>query len=289
MEDKRVSYIKFPSGRKKRLIRTENALACSFLRECFGIEPYLVSRDKADHIVFVAHDISENKFTAYLLGTDESGKTTLLTVGKLFYKKHEGGEIYVPIFKVVNDYKGSGIGTLLFKAFENYAVDEGESRITLCSLLSASKLKSVYKSEAESETGEGLKYLTYPTGKLKKKFSDYFDRNLYFYFSNGFEMIDDPSIANFDRDNIPLAKQKLQKTDLQYGVRGKRYLFRPTDPRFKISTLHIDMDYVQEDSVHFEGRAIEKAFVPFKCSADEKSLAALQVFLNNATSGLQKN
>ena len=222
MENRKTSFIRFPSGRKKRVIKTQNALVSSFIREKFEVEPFLVSRDKANHIVVIVLDEGGNRLIAFLLGTDGSKKPTLLTAGKLFFKRENEKEIFVPLFKVINDYKGSGIGTLLLRSFENYAAGEGCSQISLCSLLSASKLKSIHK--PEDETGNGLKYLTYPSGKLKKKYSNYFDKNLYFYYSNGFEMIDDPTIAGYDRDNIPLAKKPIHEVDLQYGVRGKKYL-----------------------------------------------------------------
>ena len=49
------------------------------------------------------------------------------------------------------------------------------------------------------------------------------------------------------------------------------------------------MDYLTEESVHLEGKAIEKAFVPYKCQDDEKGIAALEEFLRSESSELEKN
>lgn len=297
MDEKRVSYIKQPSRRTKRIIRTQNEIVQKFVQDHFGLQPILISRDKSNHILVVTLNepnkqgsaYATTSMTAYMLGTDKDKNLSLLTIGKIFFGKCSDPTVFIASLKIVNDYRGCGVGTLLLKLVENYAVQNGCVGLELWSLLSAAKLKSVYLKDRSEDNGEGLKYLKYPTGKLQQRYSSYFDRNLYFYYSNGFEMIDDPSVECEDTDNIPLEKHKLHSTDLQYGIVGKKYLFRPTDPKFRISTLHINMQYTEDESVHFDGRDVEKSFVPFKCNKDEASTQALQDFLEAtpmSTSGL---
>lgn len=283
MENFQKSFLKSPSLKQKQIMLEQNQLALTKMQNSCHYPCPLVSRDKFGNIIVIAFEIDSPilvSATAYMLGKKKSGDLMFLPVGVIDIDfDYVLKNAYVAGLYVIERFKSFGVGSVLLKLAENLALDRNCTQLTLLSELNISKIKSHQTRSTKTPMAEsGFKVLDYPTGKTKEKFNGYFDRNLYFYYSNGFEIQEDDFFGEFF---IPLAKKSLSKTNLEFGVNRSNYLFNPNDPRFAISNKHLKSNNGKNENYHILSESMENDFDPFKLSATKKSLEELKSFIDD--------
>lgn len=185
----------------------------------FKREPQIFSIDEKGHPLFISSKISdgykdtpaEKEVYAYVLGVNEKGLLKSVLVGQMLVlklKKH----VEIKSMEVAEEYQGIGIGKILTQVAENYAVDNDINKIKLYSLLNKTPL------DLPNSSGE-------------------FDKNLYFYYSQGFKKCFASKNTITKKVAIPMLKTGLQKLNVTYGLYSTRD-FNVEDKKFRPSKIY---------------------------------------------------
>ena len=235
---------------QQKAMDDQNQLLLYIARK-MGIKPYAVSRDKSGHaLILEIKNLDGGNYPevyCYALGLNtKTNKMMPYCVGKNTFKfTHSYGYILSGITCLKNDnlhinvlsthpaFDGHGIGRVLLQATENIAVANNLKSMSLkqeiCYVPNASKVSNLSKVELLSKNMD----------EYFKEF--YFDKNMYFYYSNGFE--EDYSQDYFIEVTdglVPLKKDRLQKVALSYGLAKPLTKVDRNSPMFALKSTGYD-------------------------------------------------
>lgn len=218
---------------------------------------YGVSRDRNGHalILNIEGNSSPLFFYIQMLGTNDDGEPVLFNVGraKVLFLTNCQRKIMINIAEIHAEFRSCGLGRILLQFIENFACDNSIPLITLESYLNRTELDE---------------------GKCE------FDKNLYFYATQGYE--EDYDVEDFNYTVVPMKKSKLSKSILDYGFDKPLIKLDKHDDMFKMRTFHDIMGYKSlETTVEKINQLNTSAFHPIVVSPTEKSLSELQELLSN--------
>lgn len=281
------------SENEKEFIRLQNELIYEYATKRLKVEPYAISRDKNGHILLIAYRYASSnncpEFLCYTIGlNNETNKLTAFLVGKNIVRFTSTApklnafdelfsapnNLYINNLTVHQAFSGLNIGRILLQTSENYAVENKIPTMTLKSLKCYEELKTKSKSQ-------------FP------KVKDYFDKNLYFYYSQGFKEYEPVPDGSFDylesMQNMirPLKKRNLQKIILDYGFNRPLVKIEKTHPCFSIKRETIDHTYVLREFIYddkmfpnYLNNIVSESFSPLITEPTEESLIGLYSIIN---------
>ena len=231
----------------------------------FGIKRYkfhAISRDAAGHLIII--DV-KNKlphsldFEAQMLGKNNQGEPCLLNVGICQIYFYDNSDFIVIKFLAVHDdFKNCKIGRIMLQNAENYAKENGFSYISLSAQRDRTKLNDAQD----------------------------FDRNLYFYMTQGYEL-DNSFFANKD-SKVDLIKKHLKSFKLDYGFNSPLIKMDPSDPKFQMTEMHNGVRYQDFTSnVERSNKFDSSSFVPLILDGTEESLTELKNLISVYASDLE--
>lgn len=214
-----------------------------------------VSRDALGHPL-VFRLISEENSNCYALealvpGYEISTREPCfecVSYVNFYYTLDNVREFNISLLGVQENFKGAKIGRTILQFLENYSVDKNISHILLNSEFSRAKLDEVTD----------------------------FDKNLYFYMSQGYKFCGKVGLLS---KGYPLKKQRLSKVALDYGFNAPLVKFDKHDKKFAMNYLHSEVGY-DDFNADFSGKNMVYAsnFQPITLTPNENSLKKLRDF-----------
>lgn len=229
-----------------------------YIAQKLGINPYAVSRDKNGHPLILelknydggnypelyCYTLGLNKetnnFMAYCVGKNTFRFTTNYGYVWPTDPYQRNNNLHINILSIHPAFDGQGIGRVLLQATENLAVANGIKSMSLkqeiCYVPNSAKLSKINRVEILAKD-------------MDKYFEEYyFDKNMYFYYSNGFEKDTSKDYYIEVTDGlVPLKKDRLQKITLNYGFAKPLVKVDRTLPMFALqSSLYSSTETARE-------------------------------------------
>lgn len=232
------------SPKQKKAMDDQNLLL-SYVAKKLGINPYAISRDKNGHALILELKYLDNsnypELYCYALGLNtETNKVAVYCIGKNTFKFTRSygyiwpenitpppTNLHINVLSTHPGFDGMGVGRVLMQATENIAV---ANRLKTMSL--KQEICYVPNSQMLAKIDKVTTLLKDKDEYFKRV---YFDKNMYFYYSNGFEL--DTSNEYFIEvpDGLnPLKKDRLQKVVLDYGFAKPLVPVSRTEPIFAL-------------------------------------------------------
>ena len=232
------------SPKQKKAADNQNLLI-QYISKKLGINPYAVSRDKRGHAIVLELKYLDNsnypELYCYAIGLNtETQKVTALCVGKNTFRftrsygyiwpsdqTPPADNLHINVLSTHPGFDGMGIGRILMQATENLAISNKLKTMSLkqevCYVPNSQKLAQI------NRVAEILKDKDSYFQQL------YFDKNMYFYYTNGFTLdtSKDYYIEVVTGLN-PLKKDRLRKVVLDYGLAKPLVKVSKTDPMFAL-------------------------------------------------------
>lgn len=213
---------------QKRAMDDQN-LILKYVAKKIGIKPYAVSRDKSGHALIIeVKNLDGGNYPeiyCYALGLNlETNNICAYCVAKNTFKftnsygyiwpqpsTGRNTNLHINILSTHPAFDGHGIGRIMLQATENIAVTNKLKTMSLkqeiCYAPNSTKIADIKKTQL----------LAYDLNAYFKEF--YFDKNMYFYYSQGFTQDESKDYYIEVTDGlVPLKKDRLQKVCLKYGL-----------------------------------------------------------------------
>ena len=269
------------NNKEKLAIKYQNKVIESFLKSEYKITPDLISRDKQNHVVIITN-IEQKPYRkiieCYMLGFDTiQNKLMLYNVATLTTYEHNPAiEIYsIAVHKA---FINNGIGKILMRYVENYAVDHGFESISLES-------KKTFEDFSENKTTISNIHLLPIKHQTKYLKNNYYDKNLYFYQSLGYKPYGRQDILSYFS---PVKKSKLSKIVLEYGLEkplkkvNKKSLSTSIPKKSTLHPIRYAIDYGYKDYfTYVKNNLPSQHFAPISLDHNTDSLILLVDILNN--------
>jgi len=279
----------------KNLLKTtylfkQQQLLLDYTQKYLGLEPFASAMDKAGHYILLSletiDDLKKDKtcvasITAFTLGTHKDKKIDFVKVGNVYFSKVYNYPIEILTLYCNIKYKGNGIGKILLQAVENFAIENQVSEIMVQSMLNKTRLKGKeFPSRKDFDSFE--EYEKAVRYELSIRDDKYFDKNYYFYYSQGYSPAKLPQIIHDSKNTIAMSKTSLKYRPLTKSALNKIRDCKPTDQRFEITEFH-RQNCAGPDSSNFDNKEIDpKKFdvQPFILQPTEESFNFVKSTLN---------
>lgn len=309
---------------KQRIAKEQNKIISDFCVEKLGAKPYCVTRDKEGHIIIIERQkpiftADDPRFFAYMLGLNKSNCCIdAFPVGycEFHYQRYNikaetmddyvnapFNTFHISMVAVHPSFERLGIGALLLQTVENYGAYKGIEYIRLNSLrhftideLALKQYKkynavlSRAKQAAERSDAQAFVSIIDKLGDSKlPEFirQNSFDRNLYFYYKNGFERVE-KSHLRYDPMLIGVQKENLSKHQLDLGAEPSTLSFDTKDKRFAMAEQDnpINLFYKSFAQSLYSPELNDypaSNFMPLDIPLDEEGRKELENILRNMT------
>lgn len=279
------------SPKEKEILKNQNKLIQNIATQVFpSAKKIQVSRDKKGHPILLVLDFYPNRDTHYKLNSYMLGINTKTYMPELFlinecvlkYDK-VNNDLYVSSLSTHPTFDNLGIGRLALQESENIALQLDCKTMSICSLKTYILNPGIIKSN----------------NKLLESKKSYFDKNYYFYSTQGFEEYGDQSI-DYKLGCRSLKKATLTKQIIDFGVCLPAKKMNKLDPEFSMenedcsASDYADLyDYLPESQLlsniypyenHFKfsnNKISSEYFAPFILTNTETSTKMLEEIINN--------
>jgi len=225
----------------------QNEIIENFCKK-FKLKPNVISRDKEGHVLIITitgspstDEFYSNKLYCYMLGRNKhSNKIMPFNVGYCLFKYYKNYNL--PLYEKYHlPYNLADISTVsVHKAFQNLGI----GRIMLQAVEN-----EVLEDDIHTITLSATKFYVPINGEKKNfKFAEseeYFDKNYYFYTSNGYsdnhDELKDISKFSYVR---PLKKTKLKKIAIENGLTN---IIKRTDKNSSIFSIAKENSFVRKN------------------------------------------
>lgn len=271
----------------------QQTMLLKFAEKQLALKPFASAMDKAGHFILLEletiDDFKKDKtcvasINAYTLGTHKDNSVDFVQVGRIYFTKFYDYPIDIITFYTSLKYKGNGIGKILLQAVENFAVENNVSGIMLHSMLNKTRLKDAkFPQPKDFDNIEDFELALREENSAKD--DKYFDKNYYFYYSQGYSPAKLPAISQAPANAIPMVKTLLKFKPLTKAATNKIRKCNPTDERFQMTEFH-RIKAAGPDSSNFEQKGIDTKRLdvkPFVLEPTEESFKNIYSTLNSNT------
>lgn len=196
---------------EKMSIKAQNELIRFCFEKIYKLPVFDISRDKNGHaIIFTL----PNNYTmdTYTIGMNDSTHQIIpFQIGTAELQLSYGGSKInsaVNRLGIHSAFRGTGVGSIMLQAIENYLVDQDKYRIYLDALRDyvdiSENPKSVDEIKSTMSKEDAEQYIK----------DNFVDKNLYFYSSNGYVKTG----GNANKCTIQMQKVNIKKLMLTYGI-----------------------------------------------------------------------
>ncbi len=287
----------------------QNKMVSDYVKKNFNITPHLITRDAMGNIIVATkspqNGAQHDSFVFQMLGTNTDEKSVnLFTVGFINYIRTDTifdpsttkplREIFVTKLAVQENYQKSGIGSIMLHTLENYVALKGYNTIRLNALHSydvrndlvypSAQIRRAIRKIKQDDPLTEKDYNKLKSPELEKFLrKSMFNRNLFFYNSNGYT---GSGIQHIESGQDRMQKTNLDIANLDFGYKRPYTLYKPSDERYSLPEMldpiiTLNQSYGEKlfsPSINYFG---PESFVPIYVDPSKFGTSQLKNFLQS--------